>query len=130
MLTYHDIMIYIYLMRRSTDKLISMARLTKAADVMRVLAHPHRLRICELLIREQVPVKAIAEHLRIPNNATSQHLNIMKAHGILGCHRQGKTVYYEVIDPRPGWLLGCIRGHGPDKQAGSEVGGEREQGNG
>jgi DNA-binding transcriptional ArsR family regulator len=112
------------MMRRSPGKLIPMARLAKAAEVMRVLAHPHRLRICELLMRGRVPVKAIAEHLQIPSNAASQHLNMMKAHGVLGCRRQGKTVYYEVIDPRPLWLLGCIRGHGPGKEAGVEIGGE------
>ncbi len=101
--------------------LIPMARLEQAAGVMRVLAHPHRLRICDLLMHGRVPVKAIAEHLAIPQNAASQHLNIMKAHGILACHRQGKTVFYEVADPRPGWLLGCIRGHdGPDDPPDSE----------
>jgi DNA-binding transcriptional ArsR family regulator len=91
--------------------LIPMSRLEKAAGVMRVLAHPHRLRICELLMNGRVPVKAIAEHLAIPRNAASQHLNMMKAHGILACRRHGKTVFYEVVDPQPAWLLGCIRNH-------------------
>ncbi|HSW45309.1 MAG TPA: metalloregulator ArsR/SmtB family transcription factor [Phycisphaerae bacterium] len=91
--------------------LIPLSRLERAAEVLRVLAHPHRLRICELLMQGRVSVGAIAEHLKIPQNAASQHLNIMKAHGILGAHREGKTVYYEVVDPRPAWLLGCIREH-------------------
>lgn len=117
-----------------------MDRLARAAAVMRVLSHPHRLRICELLIRGQVPVKAVARHLRIHDNAASQHLSIMKAHGILDARRCGKTVYYQVIDPRPGWLLECIRGHAPGGEAGTEsdghqsaddgVDGQREQGNG
>ncbi len=125
-LTYHDVMIYWLMMRASGRNLIPMPRLEKAAGVMRVLAHPHRLRICELLMQGRVPVKAIAEHLGIPRNAASQHLNIMKAHGILGSRRQGKTVLYEVLDPRPAWLLGCIRGHGraggppAEAQAGQE----------
>lgn len=93
--------------------MIPMARLDRAAEVLRVLAHPHRLRICELLLQGRVPVMAIADHLRIPRNAASQHLNIMKAHGILGCSRRGKEVYYQVVDPRPAWLLGCIRDHSP-----------------
>ncbi len=101
--------------------LLPMARLERAAETLRVLAHPHRLRICELLLRERVPVKVLAVHLGIAGNAVSQHLNIMKAHGILGCEREGKTVFYRVIDPRPAWLLGCIREHGQD-QAGAGTG--------
>ena len=91
-----------------------MDRLETAASVLRVLAHPHRLRICELLLRERVAVKALAEYLGIPSNAVSQHLTMMKAHGLLGCERDGKEVYYRVVDPRPGWLLGCIRQHGQE----------------
>ena len=95
------------------EMLIPMARLERTAAVLRVLAHPHRLRICELLLAQRVPVSAIAEHLEIPSNAASQHLTMMKAHGLLTSERQGKTVYYRVADPRPGWLLECIRRHAP-----------------
>ncbi len=91
--------------------LVPMERLEAAAASMRVLAHPHRLRICELLMAGRVSVGEIAEHLGIPANAASQHLSIMKAHGILAAERDGKTVYYRVIGPQPAWLLGCIREH-------------------
>lgn len=91
-----------------------MDRLEQAAGVLRVLAHPHRLRICELLMGGRISVNDIALHLGIPSNAASQHLGIMKAHGIVGSEREGKTVYYRVISPQPGWLLECIRGHSPD----------------
>jgi DNA-binding transcriptional ArsR family regulator len=98
-------------MTTPTEPFVPMARLEQAAAVLRVLAHPHRLRICELLMSGRVSVKEIADHLGIPSNAASQHLNMMKAHGILGCERDGKAVYYRVIDPRPGWLLGCMKEH-------------------
>ena len=104
------------------DGLIPMARLEQVSAVLRVLCHPHRLRICELLMAEQMPVGAIAEHLGIASNAASQHLNMMKAHGILGSERDGKTVYYRVIDPRPGWLLQCVRSHDGEHSGGGESG--------
>ena len=94
-----------------THEMIPMAKLTQAATMFRVLGHPHRLRICELLIADRVSVGELADHLAIPPNAVSQHLNIMKAHGLLDCERDGKTVYYRVADPRPVWLLDCIRQH-------------------
>ena len=63
--------------------------LEQSAAVMRVLAHPQRLRICELLTTERVSVNGIAEHLRLASNAVSQHLNMMKAHGLVSCERAG-----------------------------------------
>jgi ArsR family transcriptional regulator, zinc-responsive transcriptional repressor len=96
-----------------TRDLLPIERLEQAALIMRVLAHPHRLRICELLMHQRICVNAIAEHLGIPSNAASQHLGILKAYGILGSERDGKTVYYRVISPQPAWLLGCIRSHSP-----------------
>lgn len=91
--------------------LIDMNVLEECAAVLRMLAHPHRLRICELLTADRVSVGDLAHHLGIASNAVSQHLNIMKARGLLACERAGKTVYYRVCDPRPGWLLQCIRNY-------------------
>jgi DNA-binding transcriptional ArsR family regulator len=105
-----------------TEELLPMERLEQAALMMRVLAHPHRLRICELLMHQRICVNAIAEHLRIPSNAASQHLGILKAYGILGSEREGKTVYYRVISPQPAWMLSCIRNHSPQKARTGEVG--------
>lgn len=101
-------------MTRTRHKLIPMERLERAVEVLRVLAHPHRLRICDLLLCDRMSVGDLAEELRIPPNAVSQHLNLMKAHGILDRERDGKTVYYRVVDQRPCWLLDCIRGHQPE----------------
>jgi DNA-binding transcriptional ArsR family regulator len=98
-------------MTQQADKLIPMNHLQQAATVLRVLAHPHRLRMCELLLAGRMPVHALAEHLNIPSNAASQHLNIMRAHGLLASEREGKIVYYRVVDPRATWVLDCIRNH-------------------
>lgn len=93
----------------SGKNLIPMEQLERTAAVLRVLAHPHRLRICELLMRERVSVNDIAEQLGVASNGVSQHLSMMKAHGLLASEREGKTVYYRVVDERPRWLLECVR---------------------
>ncbi|MHC4562147.1 MAG: ArsR/SmtB family transcription factor, partial [Planctomycetota bacterium] len=54
-----------------------------AAPVLRVLGHADRLRIVDLLMREDVTVAEIAERLELAPNAASQHLNMMTAHGVL-----------------------------------------------
>lgn len=90
-----------------------MERLEKAVEMLRVLAHPQRLRICDLLLSKRMSVGELADQLGVPANAVSQHLNLMKAHGILDRDRDGKTVYYTVVDKSPCWLLDCISNHKP-----------------
>lgn len=100
-------------METEATNLIPMEQLERTAEVLRILAHPHRLAICDLLLNQRVSVGEIAEHLDLPSNAVSQHLNGMKAYGLVKSRREGKTVYYQIVDPRPSWLLDCIRNHSP-----------------
>ncbi len=92
-----------------------METLERAAAVMRVLAHPHRLRICELLRSADVSVGDLARRLGLPQNAVSQHLAVLRAHGVLGRKRDGKNVYYRVVHPSATWMLSCIRKHTCEK---------------
>ena len=99
-------------MTRRPGNLIPMDVLEAAAAMMRVLAHPHRLRICELLAAGDVAVGDLSDRLGIPQNAVSQHLGILRAHGVVAPQRAGRSVYYRVVHPSAGWMLSCIRQHG------------------
>lgn len=88
-----------------------MAVLENAAAVLRVLAHPHRLKMVELLHARRLTVGELAERIGIAPHACSQHLNIMKAHGILKRARNGRSIYYEVDNPNALTMLDCIRKH-------------------
>mgnify|MGYP003585829235 CR=1 FL=1 len=84
--------------------------LERMASVLRVLAHPHRLKIIELLEREKHgPVSRIQAVLGLPQAVTSQHLGHMKRVGLLASTRQGKEVWYAIADRRALTILGCIR---------------------
>lgn len=83
--------------------------LERVADVLRVLGHPHRLRLVEMLERESQPVGQLAEQLGIPPHACSQHLRVMQARGILSSHREGKQVFYKVEDPQAHSVINCIK---------------------
>lgn len=91
---------------------IPMEVLDQAASVLRVLAHPHRLRIVELLSSGPRAVSDLVKELGLAQNAVSQHLNFMKAHGILASERHGRHVSYRVDNPHATTVLGCIRKHG------------------
>jgi len=90
---------------------IPMEALEKSAQVLKVLAHPHRLKIVECLDLKRCTVGELTEQLGLAPNAVSQHLNFMKAHGILDSQRVGRNVYYKVVHPSAITLLNCIRRH-------------------
>ncbi len=91
---------------------IPMQALEQCAAVLRVLAHPHRLKIVELLIEHDLTVGELAEQLDLRPAAVSQHLNHMKAHGLLASVRDGRQVYYGVANPHAINVIDCIRKHG------------------
>lgn len=93
----------------SKQKRIPEEVLQRHADCLKVLAHHHRLRIIEILSGRRITVMDLAEELDIPRNATSQHLKLMQAHGLLNRERDGKTVYYSVADNNALVVLDCIR---------------------
>ncbi|MFP4144545.1 MAG: ArsR/SmtB family transcription factor [Phycisphaeraceae bacterium] len=94
------------------DPFIQMEVLEQAADVLRVLAHPHRLRIVELLEGQRLSVGQLAERLELAPAAVSQHLGHMKAHGILAVEREGRAAYYQVANLNAHNVIRCIREHG------------------
>ena len=80
-----------------------------AAEMLRTLAHPVRLRIIDLLhTAGELPVREITEYLGIAQSATSQHLNQMRRDGLMKGERRGKAVWYSIADARPIALLNCI----------------------
>ena len=99
------------MMNRQEPKPIPMDVLERMAAALRVLAHPHRLKIVELLMRQDLTVGELADALQIPPNACSQHLNLMSAHGLLAGRRNGKEVHYRVQDPSAFNVIRCIRKH-------------------
>ena len=94
------------------------AAFTEAAPVLRVLGHPDRLRIIDVLTRREMPVAELAELLNLAPNAVSQHLNMMLARGIVRRNRRGRRVFYEVVHPAAKGLLQCMRRNACGGQAG------------
>ena len=92
---------------------LSHELLGRMAQVLKLLAHPDRLKIIEILESEdEAPVHAIVERVGLPQGATSQHLNQMRRANLIGAERRGKEVWYRIADPRSLTILSCIRGKG------------------
>ena len=75
------------------------------ADFFRILGHPVRVRILELLRDGERTVGDLQLQLQMDSSGTSQHLGVLRKHGILDGRRDGTSVYYTVRDPRIFQLL-------------------------
>jgi DNA-binding transcriptional ArsR family regulator len=89
-----------------------MSTLASASLILRALAHPHRLKLVELLLERSVPVGELARTVGLTPAAVSQHLSHMRAHGILASRRVGRAVLYEVANPNARQVIKCLRQYG------------------
>ena len=55
------------------------------------------------------PAGALQGELNLESSGTSQHLGVLRRHGVLETRKQGTTVYYRVRDPRTFQLLDSAR---------------------
>src|SRR6058998_2680064 len=75
------------------------------ANLFRVLGHPARVRILELLRDQERSVGALQAELGLDSGGTSQHLSALRAIGLVASRREGTSVYYRVDDERVFELL-------------------------
>jgi ArsR family transcriptional regulator, virulence genes transcriptional regulator len=73
---------------------------TIQASLLRTLASVHRLRIVHLLGDGSCEVNEIARELGLHQAATSQHLAVMRAAGIVEAIRDGRSMHYRLSDPQ------------------------------
>lgn len=91
---------------------LTVAYLMRAAEILKMLAHPQRLRMIEILEREQeAPVHVLIEQTGFPQAVVSQHLNQMRRAGLLSARRQGKEMWYSIAESRVLSVLNCICTH-------------------
>jgi DNA-binding transcriptional ArsR family regulator len=69
------------------------------AEFFRVLGHPARLRILELLRNGERSVGDLQRELGMDSSGTSQHLSAMRRQGVLDSRRVSTSVLYRITDP-------------------------------
>ena len=94
---------------RPLIRAIDPAALAKAADVIKVVGHPDRLRILEFLEERERCVGEIQEVLDLPQAIVSQHLARLRGWNIVEARRDGIHVFYHVVEPKVKHILDCIR---------------------
>ena len=87
---------------------LTVEQLERAAECLKVLAHPQRLHAVQLLLARQYSVGELAEACGVPSAAMSEHLRLMQRCGFLACIKEGRHAYYEVIEPHLADILACL----------------------
>lgn len=69
------------------------------SEIFKALAHPLRVQIVMGLIQKhECNVSTMVEKLEVPQPTVSQHLNILKSHGIIEGYRNGNQICYKVTN--------------------------------
>ena len=80
---------------------VESKKVDKAAAMLKVLAHPKRLAIVDLLGKEdKMTVTEIYRSLDLPQAIASQHLITLKDRGILSSFKVGTKIYYSLSIPK------------------------------
>ena len=98
------------------NELMEFSYLEKVADCLKLMAHPVRIRIVELLSKGRFSVGELAENCKIPHNQACEHLRLLKNHGLLTSKREGRVVYYSIASKQIIGLLNCIKNNCPSEE--------------
>jgi DNA-binding transcriptional ArsR family regulator len=71
----------------------------RAAEFLRSVAHPGRLRIVCALMDSELSATELAREARLPAPALSQQAVILEAEGLIARRRKGRLVLYRLLAP-------------------------------
>ncbi|MCX6369294.1 MAG: ArsR family transcriptional regulator [Armatimonadetes bacterium] len=96
----------------SANTTLDMTTLEQLSPLIRIFAHPLRLRILDFLETSKTPQR-VTEIVGVCEGAqqaiVSQQLKIMRDMGILNAERRKNCVYYSIKNSEILYFMGCVR---------------------
>lgn len=83
--------------------------INNVAALLKTMSHPIRLKILCLLQEKEMTVGELREEVKTTNANVSQHLAILRNHGILSARKDANFIYNKIEDPRILDLIGNMR---------------------
>jgi DNA-binding transcriptional ArsR family regulator len=83
--------------------------LRRAAEIIKLLGHPERLKIVEVLEGGEATVSDIQEKLGLAQAIVSQHLAKLRGANVVSARRDGVHVHYQLTEQKVHHILQCIR---------------------
>jgi ArsR family transcriptional regulator len=76
---------------------------------MQAMAHPLRLKILCLLGNQELSVLEIVDAVGTSQSNISQHLGVLRDHGILAARKNANRVFYRISDARVLQMIALTR---------------------
>lgn len=89
-------------------KLLNDEAFLGAAECLKIVAHPVRLKMIQTLLQMELSVGDLAELCDVQKHVASEHLRLMQRCHLLKSKKEGRNVYYYVSEPLLEQLMGCI----------------------
>ncbi len=94
--------------KSTTRKRLTPTAFQQAAECLKILAHPHRLKIVQMLLEREYTVGELAEECEIAHHMASEHLRLMQRCGFLDHTKDGQRRYYRVIESQLANIIHCV----------------------
>ena len=70
------------------------------AELCRTMSHPLRVQMVHLLREGPIRVGDLVEATGCEQGTVSRHLGILRNEGILAARREGRDLYYHIVNPK------------------------------
>ena len=94
--------------RARRSERLDPVRVVEAAELLKAMGHPLRLRLLSELRQTQLHVSALAERLGVGQAVVSQQLRILRLHRLVEPVRAKRFVSYRLLEPTLRELLSCL----------------------
>ena len=94
--------------RTPSPRLTDLTALEQAAECLRTLGHPVRLRMVQMMLQGEYTVGELARACEVSSHVASEHLRLMQHCGLLECRPAGRRRYYQVCEPCVAKLMECV----------------------
>jgi DNA-binding transcriptional ArsR family regulator len=81
----------------------------EASAAMQAMAHPLRLKILCLVGNQELSVLEIVDAVGTSQSNISQHLGVLRDHGVLAARKDANRVYYRIGDARVLQMIALTR---------------------
>ena len=85
----------------------TQALYARTAEIIKAIAHPHRVAVIDFLRDGEKCVQEIADHLGAERSNVSRHLAVMLKAGALRSRKDGLMVFYALRTPCVANFLNC-----------------------
>jgi DNA-binding transcriptional ArsR family regulator len=82
----------------------------EAAEVLKAIAHPLRLRIIAILCEGDEHVNGLAERLDVSQAIVSQQLRILRMRNLVASTRENGFSRYSLAEPNLRKMISCLEG--------------------